>query len=139
MRAFGWRDGVEVFCGWSYFDTQAGEGVEGFQDVVIEVRGEFVEFVEKPGLGYGWVLQVGEREFADQEEPVGVAGPFDVEVVVEVEGGVDVAADEFVGYGPVVDAIYGDFVGVEFVAFFRYVADVYGSDSALAFGEEEIG
>ena len=142
IRAFGGRDGIDVFPGGADFDAEAGEGIEGFEDIVFEVLRNWVRLAkvaEEPGFGDGGVFQVRQGEFADQEKPVGMAGPFDVEVVVEAEVGLDVEADQFVGDGAVVDAVDRNAVEVELIACLADVTDVGDADASRFRGQQKIG
>ncbi len=71
-----------------------------------------------------------------------MAGPFDVQIVAEIEGGHDTAALKFVDNGPVVNAVNRDFAAVPFIeeapSFFPDLRDAYGAHSKHAFGGNEI-
>ena len=84
------------------------------------------------------MLQVGDGKLANQVEPVGMSGPFDVDIVGELELGLDVKADKFVGDGAVVDPMDWDAVGVEFTANFFDVAYIHRANSVKFFGQQEI-
>src|SRR5579884_4410562 len=88
------------------------------------------------------MLQVRERELAQAEKPVGMAGPFHVEIVAEIEGQRDAAALQLVDDGAVVDAADGRESAVAIVkqpvAFFSNMRDVDGANAEPAFRHQEI-
>ncbi len=108
------RDGGEHFVGRSEVDTLPGEGVEGLEDPVIAISRKAIAVLpgkpvaEEDGWGDGGVVKPGQREFADVEIPVGMAGPFDVEGLAVVEAKMDLLADELVSDGAVVNAPNGN-------------------------------
>jgi len=143
------RDCVEVGVGGGELDSLACKGVEGLEEELVAVfgkageRGAGVPVVKEDGLGDGRVVEVGEREFADAEVPVGMASPLDVEVVAVVEGELDVFALELVDDGAVVDAVDGDLAAVtvveEAVATLDEGCDVDGGDAESVFVDVEVG
>ena len=98
--------------------------------------------VEEDGFGDGGVVEVRERELADAEVPVGVAGPLDVERVAVVEGQLDVLALEFVDDGAVVDTVDRDVAAIalveEAVALFAEFGDVDGGDVEFVLVDVEV-
>ena len=99
--------------------------------------------VEEDGFGDRGVTEEWERELADAEVPVGVAGPLDVERVAVVEGELDVLALELVDDGPVVDAVDGDLAAIalveEAIALFAEFGDVDGGDVEFVLVDVEVG
>src|ERR1039457_5039013 len=86
----------------------------------------------------GRVVEIGKRKLAEAEKPVGVAGPFDVERVAEVEGELDVFTLELVDDGAVVDAVDGSLVVVEAVALPPERCDVDGANAVELFGDQKV-
>jgi hypothetical protein len=152
-RALVGRDGGEVVGGGGELNSLPCEGVEGLEEELIAVFGEAggvavgvpvgIPVIEEDGFGDGGVVEIGERELADAEVPVGMAGPLDLEVVPVVEGEVDLFALEFVDDGAVVDAVDGDVAAVamveEAIAAFDEGGDVDGGDAELVLIDVEVG
>ncbi len=130
-------DGGDVLRRGADVDAEACEGEERLQDVAIEVFGDAFHLIEEACLRHGFVAKIWDGELAHAEEPVGVAGPLDVEIVGEAEMQVQVLAFEFVHDDAVVDAADGNRAAVAFVeelpAFFSDVRDVDGWDAEGAF------
>lgn len=85
-------DGVEVFVGGGELDSLPREGVERLEEEFVALFGEAggaavrEPVVQEDRSGNGRMVEVRERKLADSKVPVGVSGPFDVDVVAIVEG-----------------------------------------------------
>ena len=136
------RDGFELFRCWPYDYAEAGERIERLQDVVFRVAWQVCHFMEEVALGYGRVLEPGDRELTQTEEPVGVPGPLHLQVVSPVEGDYGFLALQLVEDGAVVDAVDRSFDAVaiveEFVASLDYPGDADGADPVDALGADEV-
>src|SRR5207302_619253 len=128
IRAFlGW-DGVNILSVGCDYDPEAGERVQRFERVVLEIGGNFGQFMEKPYLRNRAVPQVRNGKFADAEIPVGMSCPFYVEIVAPIEVERHIFALQFVDNGPVVNPVNGDALSpaqvVEMRTFFLDVHDI---------------
>jgi hypothetical protein len=154
MRTLRRRDGVEVFFCGRKVDALSGEGEEGLEDPLTAVFGKavascpFEPLVEEDGGRDGGMMEPGEREFAEAVVPVGMAGPFDLEGLAEVEGERDLFLREFLGHDAVVDAVDGHEAGSVAVAeaweaagtvFGNDFGDVEDGDAEVVGGEVEVG
>ncbi len=87
--------------------------------------------------------QVRDRKLTDAEKPVGMAGPFHVQVVAKRKRQGGSSALELIHDGAVVDAADGDAACTLAVEQLPALAldfgDAHGPDAAHALGEDEIG
>ena len=51
------------------------------------------------------MIEVGQRELAQAEKPVRMAGPLHVQIVAKIERQCDAAAHQFIHDGAIVDAL----------------------------------
>ena len=65
-------------------DTLAGEGEEGFEDIVFEVGGRLLEIIQKEGRRSIWMMDKRQSELADAVEPIGMRDPLDIEFLTDV-------------------------------------------------------
>src|SRR5271168_4029566 len=114
--AVGSGNGVEVVVGGGELNSLARKGVERLEEESFALMGQAFgvamgePVVEEHGFRDGGVVEERQRELADAEVPVGVAGPLDVKRVAVVEGELYGFALELVDDGAVVDATDGDVV-----------------------------
>jgi hypothetical protein len=65
-------------------DTLAGEGEEGFEDIVPEVGGRLLEIIQKEGRRSIWMMDKRKSELADAVEPIGMGDTLDIEFLTDV-------------------------------------------------------
>jgi hypothetical protein len=143
------RDSVEIFVCGGELNSLACERVEGLEEKAFALMRQGFDVtaskpvVEEDGFGDGGMIEVGERKFADAEVPVGVASPFDVEVVSVVERELDGFSLEFVDDGSIVDTMNGDFASFalieEAIALLAEFGDVDGGDVEPVLVDAEVG
>src|SRR5258706_9431165 len=142
LRALGGGDSGYIFRSGAYVHAEARERKQRLQDVAVEILRNSGDLIQKTGLRHRLVMQIGNGKLAHAEEPVGMPGPLDIEVVGEAEMQVQVFTFQSVHDGTVVDAADGDlaamaFVG-EFLAIFSYMGDVDRRNAKCAFGEVKV-
>ena len=131
LRAFGWREWRPCLrARGTDFHTQAGEGIERLENLVVEVLRKLSMLAQEAGFGHGFVFQKRKRKLADEKEPVGVPGPFDFQFVLEAEIGLNVAADQFIRNGAVVNSLDGDVAEYSLLPRFCKIADIHCPDPA---------
>src|SRR4051794_31745356 len=88
------------------------------------------------------MMKIRQREFAQLEEPIRMAGPLDVEIITEIELQRNLLSDEFVDNGPVIDAIDRDLTPaipvVQLAAVLNYRGNVYRCNAARSLRHQEI-
>src|SRR5438270_14057045 len=88
------------------------------------------------------MLQVRQREFAQLEEPIRMAGPLDFKVIAKVELQRDVLADEFIYDCAIIDAVDRNFSAtvpvVQLAAILSDGRDVDGRNAARPLRHDEV-
>src|SRR5271165_7033099 len=97
------RNGVNVSLRGRELDADSGEGVERFEQEALVIDRHNADLVEEDSLRHAWVLEVRNGKLADPEIPVGMARPFDVKFIAQVEGQSRSFALQFVHDAAVVD------------------------------------
>ncbi len=93
----------DFFAGGSDDDAKSRERIERLQYPVLKIAGDaFAQELRARNRG---MFQKRNREFADPEIPVGMAGPFDIEIVAIVERSLDLSAHQLIDDDAIVDAM----------------------------------
>ncbi len=109
-----WRHGVDLRRAGAHHDAQSRERKERLQHVPFGIL-HAVHAIQELRARNGRMLEVRQRELAETEEPIRMAGPFDLQVVAKIERRIDGAALQLIDDGAIVDAFHRRWEAVEVV------------------------